>query len=213
MRIIIVDDHPLVRQGLISVLSLEEMIEVVGEAGSREEAVALLIKEKPDIALIDLQLSGDSGLNIIKDVLDKNLPTKFVILTSSTEVEDFMKAVELGVNGYILKHSFPEELVHAIKLVFKGRKFFDPELIENQMNSDVAELTTENLTPKEQEVLVCLGKGLCNKEIAKKLFITEYTVKKHVSQILGKLELSDRTQAALYANTIGIAKYELKKPS
>ena len=111
--------------------------------------------------------------------------------------KDFRRARELGVDGYVLKEAFPEELIAAIRLVYRGRKYYDPSMVDLVMNKDEDDSLIEQLTPRELEVLRALGEGLNNKDIAKKLFITEYTVKKHVSQILAKLDLTGRTQAAL----------------
>jgi two-component system nitrate/nitrite response regulator NarL len=119
-------------------------------------------------------------------------------------VEDFLKAEEVGVDGYVLKEALPEELLYAIKIVSQGRKYYDPTLLELKMKETANDPINE-LTPREQDVLMALGEGLPNREIAKRLFITEYTVKKHVSQILSKLELADRTQAALFASSRGLA--------
>ncbi|MEL1135348.1 response regulator transcription factor [Desulfitobacterium sp. THU1] len=199
MNIVIVDDHPLVRQGLTAVITVEGDMNLVGEASTGEEAVRLVAKVNPDVALIDLRLSEISGLEIIEKCKENAPVCKYIILTSSVAREDFQRARELGVDGYVLKEAFPEEVVTAIRLVYRGRKYYDPAMIDCMMSKDESEGHVEQLTPREMEVLVALGEGLCNKDIGKKLFITEYTVKKHVSQVLAKLELADRTQAALYA--------------
>ncbi|MGE4274066.1 MAG: response regulator [Desulfitobacterium sp.] len=199
MNIVIVDDHPLVRQGLTAVITVEGDMNLVGEASTGDEAVRLVAKVNPDVALIDLRLSEISGLEIIEKCKEKAPVCKYIILTSSVAREDFQRARELGVDGYVLKEAFPEEVVTAIRLVYRGRKYYDPAMIDCMMSKDESDGHVEQLTPREMEVLVALGEGLCNKDIGKKLFITEYTVKKHVSQVLAKLELADRTQAALYA--------------
>jgi len=198
MKLIIIDDHPLVRKGLEFVLSLESDIEVVGEASNRSEALFLLETHNPDIALVDLKLGNEYGLDIVTDALRNKIFCKFIILTSSVNDYDFRKAQEVGAYGYILKEALPEELLYAIRLVDHGRKYYDPGIIGAVMKESTTDIYNEALTPREQEVLLALGEGLCNKDIAKKLFISDYTVKKHVSQILAKLGLHDRTQAALY---------------
>lgn len=199
MNILIVDDHPLVRQGLTAIISTEDDLKLVGEAATGNEAISLAAKTNPDVALVDLRLADTSGLEIIKACKEKASMCKFIVLTSSVDKEDFRRAQDLGVEGYVLKEAFPEELISAIRLVFRGRKYYDPAMIDCMMQKDGNDGLVEHLTPRELEVLKALGEGLNNKEIAKKLFITEYTVKKHVSQVLAKLELADRTQAALYA--------------
>jgi two-component system, NarL family, nitrate/nitrite response regulator NarL len=200
LKIAVVDDHPLARKGITSILSLEDNFEVVGEAGNLNEAVDVICKTRPDISLLDLRLGRQSGLDVIKELKGKGVNTKFVILTSSSEEDDFQKAEEAGVDGYILKEAFPDEIVYAVNVISRGRKYFDPSIVGLIMHYDEDEPIKEKLTPREKEVLEALGEGLCNKDIAKKLFITEFTVKKHVSQIFDKLNLTDRTQAALYAN-------------
>lgn len=205
MRLILVDDHPLVRKGLISVLSLEKEFEVVGEAGNVREAVALINRLKPELALIDIRLGNESGLDILEKY-NKDASCKYIVLTSSASGEEFKRAEEAGVQGFILKEALPEELIFAVRLVSRGRKYYDPGILDVLMSSNREDQITEELTPREIDVLIALGQGLNNKAIAKKLYITEYTVKKHVSQILAKLGLADRTQAALYAYEKGLVR-------
>ena len=199
MNIVIVDDHPLVRKGISSVLSLEEDFNICSEASTIEEALESISKNEPDIVLLDLMLGENCGLDVVTKARKIGVSCKFIVLTSSFSVSDFLKSEEVGVDGYVLKEALPEELLYAIRLVSKGRKFYDPALLELKMKETANDPINE-LTPREQDVLMALGEGLPNREIAKRLFITEYTVK-HVSQILSKLELTDRTQAALFANS------------
>ncbi|WP_164667892.1 response regulator [Virgibacillus doumboii] len=210
MKVIIVDDHPLVRSGLTSVLSLDGTFDVKGEAANCAEAMELLKSVRPDIALVDLRIADESGLDLIAEAMNRGV---ICMLTSSTEAEDFKLAKENGVDGYVLKEALPEELIQAMRIISKGRKYYDPGVIDFVMNSADSGRDVhghiEQLTPKEEETLIALGKGLSNKEISQTLFITEYTVKKHVSQILAKLDLADRTQAALYANAKGLVKYAI----
>lgn len=201
MKIIIVDDHPLVRQGLSSVLAMERDMELIGESTNVIEALTMISERKPDLALIDLRLGKECGLDIVDAAKKQRSNSKFIILTSSASYEDFLMAEECGVEGYVLKEALPEELLYAIRLVSRGRKYYDPELLEYKLRQNEI-IFHEQLTTREREVLKELGKGLNNRQIAKKLFITENTVKKHVGQILAKLELEDRTQAALYANNM-----------
>jgi two-component system, NarL family, nitrate/nitrite response regulator NarL len=201
LRIVIVDDHPLVRRGLSAVLSYEKDIEIVGEASNVDEAVDVINKTRPEQVLVDLRLENQSGLDIFKRLAKKDIKCKFAVLTSSLDEVDFKNAEELGVDGYILKEALPEEIIYAVHVIDRGRKYYDPGILEIAMKKKEDNIT-EKLTEREKEVLQALGKGLSNKEIARALFITEYTVKKHVSQILAKLNLNDRTQAALYANKI-----------
>lgn len=210
MKIVIIDDHPLVRKGLASIFTLDGTMEVLGEAMNGKEAMELFNTFAPDLALVDLRLGVESGLDLITKAINQDITCKFVVLTSSTEEEDFKRAKEIGVDGYISKEALPEELIHALQIIGKGRKYYDPSVLDLIMNSSTPseqQLSIEQLTPKEKEVLQELGKGFSNKEISRSLYISEYTVKKHVSQILSKLELADRTHAALYANAIGLVSY------
>lgn len=208
MKIVIVDDHPLVRRGLAAVISMQSNLQFAGEATNGQEALLVIEETQPDLVLIDLKLADESGLDVIKAARSRGLVSKFILLTSSASREDFLKAEEVLVDGYVLKEALPEELLFAIQLVHKGRKYYDPGLMEDKMRMS-GNSPTDELTPKEKEVLIELGQGACNREIASRLFISEFTVKKHVSQILAKLQVADRTQAALYANAVGLTKYEM----
>jgi Response regulator containing a CheY-like receiver domain and an HTH DNA-binding domain len=203
VRILLVDDHPLVREGLLSVLQVEPENEVVGQASSTKEAIRLIQGTMPDIALVDLRLKGGCGFDIIDTIKSQGLMCKFIVLTSSTGKEDFQRAEKMGVEGYILKEALPEEIIYAIRIVGQGRKYIDPSIMEFIANRTGPEFN-DGLTPREHDVLAAIGSGMNNREIAGKLYITEYTVKKHVSQILYKLNLNDRTQAAIYANSKGL---------
>ncbi|WP_068963684.1 response regulator transcription factor [Desulfosporosinus sp. BG] len=198
MRYVCVDDFPLLRQGLRAILRAEDGFEFVGQATSVNEAKDVISKSRPDVAILDLRLKDGSGLEIITEMKKINIGCKYVVLTFSNKPEDFMIAYDLGIDGYILKDAMPEEIVNAIRSVTRGKKYYDPAVIEwvlKKQNQHV-----EQLTIREQEVLAALGAGLSNKDIAEQLYITEYTVKKHVSRILAKLDFSCRTQAALYSS-------------
>jgi two-component system nitrate/nitrite response regulator NarL len=200
MRILVVDDHPLVRKGISSTLSFEEDIEKVLEASTVNEAINLIQMEKPELAIVDLNLGNEDGLDIVKSSRKRGANTRFLILTSSVKKEDYMRAEEVNVDGYILKEAFAEDILYAVHVVLRGRKFIDPEVIRYKTSNSTGDSYLSQLTPRESDVLVELGKGLSNYEIAKNLFISEHTVKKHVSNILSKLELEHRTQAALLIN-------------
>lgn len=202
--------HPLMSKGLAAVLSQQENIEVVGELEHQEEALSNLLAKEPDVIIIDSQLGLRSCFDSIEEAKFLGLNCKFIVLSSTTTFADFERAKALGVAGYMSKRILPEEIVHALAMIQKGRTYYDTVLLEEMMAPKphyARTNTVESLTPKETEVLMELGKGLSNREIAQVLFITEYTVKKHVSQVLGKLNLTDRTQAALYANAAGLVKY------
>lgn len=197
MKILIVDDHPLVRKGIISTLAFDENIKEILEASNIEEAMELIYTKKPVLAIVDLNLGSQSGLEIVSKSKIKGSKTKFVILTSSIRKEDYIRAKEMNVEGYILKEAFAEDILYAINVVLRGKKFIDSEILQYESQNISAHGYLDELTPRERDVLMELGEGLSNYEISKKLFISENTVKKHVSNILSKLELSHRTQAAL----------------
>lgn len=200
MKILIVDDHPLVRKGIISTLSFDEGIKEILEASNIEEAMELIKTQDPILAIIDLNLGKKDGMEIVLKAKEMESKTKFVILTSSVKKEDYMRAKEINVDGYILKEAFAEDILYAINVVLRGKKFIDPEILQYEGERNLQDEFLSELTARERDVLVELGEGLSNHEIAKKLFISENTVKKHVSNILSKLELDHRTQAALLVN-------------
>ena len=202
MRLFVIDDHPLVQQGVGAIIGTQEDMEVVGMAGSGTEGIELLASLQPDVALVDLRLPGEYGLDIVKRGREVAPRCRFIILTSYSEEGDVRRAMAEKVEGYILKEALPEELIAAIRLVGRGRTYIDPTIVQALMNQGENDPLSQ-LTPREKEVLAALAQGLSNRDIAAALYVTEYTVKKHVSQILEKLELTDRTQAALYALSHG----------
>lgn len=204
LRIIVIDDHPLVRQGLAAIIQLQNDMEMVGEAGSGMEGVRLLQENQPDVAIVDLKLPGEYGLDIIRRGREVAPKCRFVVLTSYCDQADVRRAIAGKVEGYVLKEALPEELIGALRLVVRGRTYIDPAIIQMLVNHDEAEDPLEQLTPREREVLAALARGMSNRDISNALYVTEYTVKKHVSQILAKLELADRTQAAVYALSHGL---------
>ncbi|MBB6735107.1 response regulator [Cohnella zeiphila] len=204
MKIIIVDDHPLVREGLISILAKEEGIEFVGESETIQEATELIERTKPDLAIVDVKLGNESGYDLVGML--RHLPCHFMMLTSSATEADIRRAEECGADGFVLKEAAPEELLLAIRMIGRGRKYFDQSLLGTLLRKDYDD-PLEKLTPKEKEVLRGLGEGLSNGAMAKKLVISEFTVKKHVSRIFQKLNLNDRTQAALFAQAQGLSGY------
>jgi len=208
MKVVIIDSYYLVRQGLKGIISEDKDIEIAGEAGNIEEGLKLILGKRPDIAIVDLKLGQERGLEIVKQIKNNMIDCKFIILTTTSDYRDFRTAEQLGIDGYVLKDALPEEIIYAIKIVNAGRKFYDANLVASAMRLDKRGLPSDdpvqNLTEREFEVLGALGNGYNNSEIANKLFITEYTVKKHIRQVFNKLNLYDRTQAAIYASNHGV---------
>lgn len=208
MRVAVIDANYLYREGLKNFISSQEGIDLIGEAANIKDGLGLLFNCTPDITIMDIKLGTESGFALLEEAKNKGDFCKFIILTFSNDYKDFRKAEKLGAEGYILKDAMPEEIIHAIKIVAAGKKYYDTNLIINAINLEEKDIhrneAMQNLTKREKEVLASLGKGLSNAEIANSLDITEFTVKKHVSQILLKLGQTDRTQAALYANYHGL---------
>ncbi|MDW7739076.1 MAG: response regulator transcription factor [Bacillota bacterium] len=206
IKVMMVDDHPLVRRGIEAATRLEKDMELTGSASNIKEALKIIKEQEPDVALVDLRLNNEHGLGIVRQgrqICDK---TRYIILTSYSTEEEIQAAIAENVDGYILKEALPEELINAVRTVSQGRKYFDPVVVQMAMEKgrfsrkpDLSELT-----PRELEVLKALSRGLNNQCIADELYISEHTVKKHVGSILEKLELNDRTQAALYAVSKGL---------
>lgn len=203
MRLVLIDDHPMVLQGVSSILSSQQDMEVVGMTSSGKEGLRMVLEMQPDVAVVDLRIGKDYGLDIIRQCRQVAPGCRFIVLTSFSDRADIKKAVAEKVEGYILKEATPEEIIGAIRLVACGRNYVNPAIMQELMNQDNND-PIEQLTPREIEVLGALARGMSNRDIARALFITEYTVKKHVSQILEKLDFSDRTQAALFAYSKGI---------
>lgn len=201
MKLVVVDDHTVVRKGIISMLSLDNSIQEIKEASNIEEAIKVLKNEKPDIALVDLKLQKEDGLDIIKEGKKMSLETKYIILTSFISREDFIRAEKIGVDGYVMKNAYVEDILYALQIVKRGKMYIDSEILDYIDQKDDDDIC-KTLTGRETDVLNELIKGLSNDEIAKKLYISENTVKKYVSNILSKLNLKSRTQAvAFLSNT------------
>lgn len=203
MRLVLIDDHPLVLQGIEVVIQCQQDMEVVGTASCGEAGIKIVEDCQPDIALVDLRLPGEYGLNIIKEARKIAPRCRFIVLTSYSDRADVKRAMAEKVEGYVLKEALPEEIVNAIRLVGNQRTYIDPTIMQTLICQEKDD-PLDQLTPREREVLEYLARGMSNREIAVELFLTEYTIKKHVSQILDKMGFNDRTQAALYAYAHGM---------
>jgi len=201
ISVLIVDDHPVVRQGLRAFLELQADLEVVGEAADGVEALEKVGKLLPDVVLMDLVMPRMDGITAIRQIRALSPSTRILVLTSFSEDDKVFPAVKAGAHGYLMKDIRPVELAESIRSVYRGEPSLHSEIAKKLMDqlAQGKEETEEKLTPRETEVLSLIATGHSNKEIAAALYISEKTVKTHVSNILQKLHLADRTQAALYA--------------
>lgn len=203
ISILLVDDHAILRDGLKNILSFEEDIKVVGEAISGEEALKLSEELAPDVIIMDINLPGMNGVETTAIIKEKNPDARILVLTMYTHDEYLMSALKAGADGYLLKDAPSEHVVDAINAVYRGESMITPSMTKKLVNIHLQQTQVKkdesNLTDREQEVLVGLVEGLSNKEIADKLFISDKTVKIHVSKIFKKLEVKSRSQAVIYA--------------
>lgn len=202
IKLLIVDDHEMVRLGLTSYFSVLKDIEVIGEAENGAEGVKMALGLNPDVILMDLVMDVMDGIEATKVILKEWPEAKILILTSFIDDEKVYPALEAGASGYLLKTSSASDIAEAIRRTYSGEEIIEEEVSnkmrEDELNGERRNLH-ENLTSRELEVLHLIAEGLSNQEIADQLFITLKTVKTHVSNILSKLEVSDRTQATIYA--------------
>ena len=201
IRVLIVDDHTVVREGLRTFLELQDGIEVAGEAADGHEAIGEAERLQPDVVLMDLVMPRLDGVAAMRELRRRVPATRVIILTSFLDDERLLPAVRAGAAGYLLKNVQPQELTRAIELAAAGEAMIDPAVAARLVDALVDDRVGEQpeLTPREHEVLDLIGRGFANKRIARELGIAEKTVKTHVSHVLAKLGVSDRTQAALYA--------------
>ena len=208
IRLLLVDDHTVVRQGLKMVLSLEPGLNIIGEAGNGQEALDLIPKLQPQVILMDLLMPVMDGVSAIRAIKKTYPDIEVVALTSVLEDRLVIDAVEAGAAGYLLKETGPEELIEAIRAAAKGEVRLHPKAQKRLVKEVRTPEMRESLTERETATLRLVAKGYANKEIATELGVSEVTVKTHVSSILSKLNLSSRTQAALFALKEGIVGLE-----
>lgn len=208
IRVLIADDHKMVREGLRRILEFDGEIQVIDEADNGEECIKKIRSSKPDIVLLDINMPVMNGIEALQEIRKKKLKTKVIILTVHNEIEYLLRAVDIGIDGYVLKDSDVHELIRAVTSVYEGDKFIQPSLIP-LLNSkliarDLDAERLEQLSKREIEVLKLVAVGMFNKEIGVELGISERTVKNHLSSIFKKIDSSDRTQAAVFAIRNGL---------
>jgi NarL family two-component system response regulator LiaR len=207
ISVLLVDDHAVVREGLRSLLEVQEGIEVAGEAADGEAAVREAEARRPDVILMDLVMPRLDGVGAMRE-LRRRLPSaRVIVLTSFTDDDRLLPAIQAGAAGYLLKNADPREVVRAVRAAHRGDALLDPSVaarLVDAMSQPAGADPTDRLTPREREVLALIGRGLPNKLIARELQISEKTVKTHVGHVLAKLGVTDRTQAALQAVRRGL---------
>jgi NarL family two-component system response regulator LiaR len=208
IRILIADDHPIVREGLRGLIAVTPGMEVVAEAANGEEAIQQARTAKPDVILLDLVMPRKDGLQAIQEIKQENSQARILVISSFAEDDKVFPAIKAGASGYLLKDSSPQELLQAIREVYQGEVSLHPtiarKLVQELNRPPNLPPSKEPLTPREMEVLTLVAQGLSNLELAEKLGVSEVTVRTHIHNILNKLHLANRTQAALYALREGL---------
>ncbi|MCF6094914.1 response regulator transcription factor [Microaerobacter geothermalis] len=203
IKLMLVDDHEVVRVGLRSLLSVYDHIEVVAEACHAEEAIRFALEKKPDIILMDVRMPGQSGVDACREIL-KHLPSTHVIMLTSYDDEEIIyQSILAGASGYILKEINSQDLIHAIEAVSEGKSLLDPaittKVLQKIRRSNEEDHKLHDLTPQEKQVLTLISQGMTNREIAETMMLSEKTIRNYVSQILSKLEVHNRAEAAAFA--------------
>ena len=203
IKVMIADDHVLMREGVKQLLEYDGSIKVISEAADGVECLKILETVTPDILLLDINMPNKNGIEVLEDIKNKTIDIKILILTVHNEIEYLLRAVDIGVDGYILKDSESAELKKAINYIYNGENYIQPSLIpvlnSRLVNRNLDKEKIDSLTKRELEVLIQVAYGMFNKEIANILDISERTVKNHISNIFKKIDVNDRTQAAIFA--------------
>lgn len=208
IRVVIADDHAVVRHGLRQLLSTFAGVELVGDAADGETAVALCAERRPDVVLMDLEMPEVDGVEATRRITSDHPTVAVVVLTSFSDRERIMRALDAGAVGYLLKDVEPEELEKAIKSAARGDSPLDPRAARMLLSAHQAAAPAEGLSDREREVLLMVADGLANKQIARQLSISEKTVKAHLTSVFRRIGVTDRTQAALWAERNGLRQRE-----
>ena len=208
IKVMIADDHKMVREGLKKLIEFDGDIRVIAECGDGADCITKISTVKPDIVLLDINMPDMNGMEVLTSIHGEEIRPRILMLTVHNEIAYLMKALDMGVDGYILKDSDSRELIRAIRCVYEGERFIEPSLIP-LLNSkliarDLDEKKVDSLSDREVEVLKLVAGGLLNKEIADRLSISERTVKNHMSNIFRKIDCTDRTQAAVFCIRSGL---------
>lgn len=202
IKVMLADDHVLMREGIRQLLEFDGTISVIAEANNGVECMEQLLSVHPDILLLDINMPVMNGIEVLQEI-KKNISVKVLVLTVHNEVEYLLKAVDIGVDGYIMKDAESAELKKAINCIIQGETYIQPSLVpalnSRLVSRDIDKEKINSLTKRELEVLIEVANGMFNKEIATSLNISERTVKNHISNIFKKIDVSDRTQAAVFA--------------
>ncbi len=203
VKVMISDDHVLIREGIKQLLEFDGDIEIIAEANDGAECLSILDHTLPDVLFLDINMPKKNGIEVLQEIRKKKIPIKVLILTVHNEIDYLVKAVDIGVDGYLLKNTGSAELKKAIQSVINGESYIQPDLIPSlnvkliTRNNNRGKI--ESLTKRELEVLILVASGMFNKEIAEEMKISERTVKNHISSIFKKIDVADRTQAAVFA--------------
>lgn len=222
ITVAIVDDHPIVRAGMRSVLELADDIVVVADGGSGNEALQLVEEHAPDVLVLDINLPDQSGIDVTRQLRSQDLSTAILILTAHDDSQAIFELLENGAIGYVLKDEALETLASAVRAAASGKSWLSPTVASQVVKRAVTQRTNrgpnipvsstdEELTPREQQILSLLGEGLDNTAIAERLIVTKRTVQNHISNIYGKLRVTSRTEAMLYAIRHGLAQVSLEE--
>lgn len=197
IKILIIDDHPLMRRGIKQLIELEKNFEVVGDAGSGNEGIALALKTQPDLIILDLNMKGLSGLDTLKSLRNEDVDARIVILTVSDAKNDIFALIDAGADGYLLKDTEPDTLLGQIKQIAQGEVILSDSIKDLLLERSSSQDPIHALTDREMDVLQLIAKGLSNKQIAAQLFISEETVKVHIRNLLRKLNVHSRVAATV----------------
>lgn len=198
--IMVLDDHPIAREGLETIIKMYKPEEDIVQAGTVEEAITIMETKKPDMVFVDINLGEESGFDFLEWLEPEQSEVKVLMITSSSSESDFLHVRALGVDAYLLKDAFIDDIVYSLKVIERGGKFYSSDLVDQMGQLSEEEKLLETLTKRELEVLFFLNQGYSNAKIGEALFVSEGTVKKHISNLLGKLGLENRMEAGLFSS-------------